>query len=289
MADTGKQGAFAVRMHVLRDLARELAPVQAPVLLVKGAALALTAYPKPWVRGMSDVDALLWPTSLPAVLEAARRAGWETEQLGPARRHTQEVFGEVSMLRHVGRLVVRLELHSHLDKLVERPVSLEALFQASLPLPHLPPLRYPCPEHHVVLLAIHAAGDAFEHRHAVPDIQALASHGLHWERVAATARDWQAATVTWMLLKLARQQAGVDVPQAVLNRLEPSRPRQQLMQAALGSLESPHRNWPGMGLPWIATQATMRDDPAHYAAGIARYAALRTLERAESWAARRNG
>ena len=69
----GAQAAYLLRMHGLQKLDAALgAPsgVALAVLVVKGAALAMTHYARPWERAMVDIDFVVRPGSRGRVLSA---------------------------------------------------------------------------------------------------------------------------------------------------------------------------------------------------------------------------
>ena len=86
---------------------------QQPVILLKGAALALTLYDDPSIRPMNDIDLLVGPAHLTQVVERMRQAGYEERSLGAG--------GDVGYLHHFifsdPATGVRFELHRTLPLL----------------------------------------------------------------------------------------------------------------------------------------------------------------------------
>ena len=84
-----------------------------PVILLKGAALALTLYEDPALRPMNDIDLLLRPENLAAAVQRLRSAGYEERSLGSG--------DDVGYLHHFifddPHTRVRLELHRTLPLL----------------------------------------------------------------------------------------------------------------------------------------------------------------------------
>ncbi len=84
-----------------------------PIILLKGAALALTLYDDPAVRPMNDIDLLIAPDHLLSVVERMRGAGYEERSLSDG--------DEVGYLHHFiftdAMTGVRFELHHTLPLL----------------------------------------------------------------------------------------------------------------------------------------------------------------------------
>lgn len=137
---------LALSYYRTRNLERELLDIirsanAGAILLIKGAALA-PLYPSPALRQMCDVDVVVARSAVGAIASALERSGWH------ARRHrSSEVWehGESGML---------LDLQVPGGKLGNE------IFASAVPHPAFDAdagVLLPRPEHHLVLIAQHAA------------------------------------------------------------------------------------------------------------------------------------
>jgi hypothetical protein len=96
-------------MQEIRHLARALAEVDTPVVLLKGAAYLAGGLPMAHGRLFSDIDILVRSDKLRDVELALLAAGWVAEKLQPYDdRYYREWMHELPPLRHVQR-------HTYLD------------------------------------------------------------------------------------------------------------------------------------------------------------------------------
>ena len=93
-----------LRAHVLEQLSRALTARGERVMLVKGAALALTVYPSPAARPMCDIDLLVPPQRERAVIETLAAAGLEVHE-NPWRPSSREMLGETQLVARACALV----------------------------------------------------------------------------------------------------------------------------------------------------------------------------------------
>jgi hypothetical protein len=100
--------ANQLRMRRLREVEAALHERDIPLVVLKGVALAYSAYPNPGLRPMDDMDLLVRPADVPPAVEALRGAGWSTQIARPAR--VLQVVHGVEMQRDDDRL----DLHGHL-------------------------------------------------------------------------------------------------------------------------------------------------------------------------------
>ncbi len=168
-----------------------------PVILLKGAALALTLYDDPAVRPMNDIDLLVAPEHLMAVAERLRQGGYEESSLGAG--------GDAGYLHHFiftdPVTSVRIELHRTLPLLPNATLS---LFLARTPASDLAGLPFftLAPEAQLLHLASHAVLEHGGEQGAVwiwfYDIDRLLrrwGEEMDWEKTLAWAQqlNWEAA------------------------------------------------------------------------------------------------
>jgi hypothetical protein len=277
----GAQAAYLLRMHGLQKLDEALgAPSGAAlaVLVVKGAALAMTHYERPWERAMVDIDFVVRPGSRGRVLSALREHGF-VEDSSAGRPWSHPFFGETALTLPCGALSVPFELHTTLDKLVARPVDHEAIFTRASPAPGLPRLLLPAAEDHVLLLALHAAGHDFRHAPACADLDLLFARGIDERAVLRRARRWRLTTALFVMLSLLREAGSTHVPDGLLRATEPSGLRRAVVRRYRAHISDPGAPL-RLGWPWVARQTVLRDDLVAWARGVVEYAGTRAVEAA---------
>jgi hypothetical protein len=280
-AHAGAQAAYLLRMHALQKLDSALGAhteTALDVLVVKGAALAMTHYARPWERAMVDIDFIVRPGARDGVLAALVEHGFVVDP-SVERPWSHEFFGETALTLACGAITVPFELHTTLDKLVPRPVDHDAVFARAASAPGRPHLRLPAGEDHVLLLALHAAGHDFRHAPACADLDRLFASGVDEGTVLRRAQQWRLETALFVMLSLLRESGSTHVPDRLLRALEPS----GLRRAAIRRYRM-HIADPGtvlrLGWPWIARQTVLRDDLAAWARGVVDYAGVRAIEAA---------
>lgn len=268
------RAAAMLRAHVLSRVAPILAAEGLPVLLVKGAALALTVYPEPAARSMSDVDLLVRPAHRERVISALARSGLGRPE--PFRRaHSQAFFRETQLVARAGAAELLLEIHTSLDKVVPRPIDEAGLFARAVPAPGLPGLLVPDPLDHLLLVILHAAGHHFDHPAAYLDMELLLRSSVDQEALAARARAWALGTATFAALSALRELGSATVRPEILARLDPGPLRRAALARAARVGES-------LGAAWFLRQAPLRDDLGAFALGLGRYAAARLADQVAS-------
>jgi len=189
-----------------------------PVILLKGAALALTLYDDPAIRPMNDVDLLVRPEHLPEVLRRMRESYAEAG-LAPG--------SDAGYLHHFiftdTATGVRFEPHRTLPLLPERNVGLDWFFAQTQEheLEGIPFLNI-TPEAHLLHVAAHAVLEHGGEQGAVAiwfyDIDQMLRHwgeNLDWEQVIARAQalEWEAALQ--QAIRLARDLFDTPLPRAI--------------------------------------------------------------------------
>ncbi|APR85421.1 Hypothetical protein A7982_10770 [Minicystis rosea] len=264
------RAAAMLRAHVLANVGSILAAAGIEALLVKGAALALTVYPDPAVRGMHDVDLLVRRADHDRAVAALVRGGLEHQRVAD-RPVSASFLGETLLLARAGALSTLVEVHQTLDKIVPRPIDEDALFAGARPAPGLPGLSIPSPEDHALLVALHAAGHDFRHPAAFLDLELLLRRGLDLDVLTARARAWRLETVMFAALSLLRDLGSPSVDGDLVARFEPGPLRRALLRRAAASGEA-------LGAAWILRQTPLRDDLAEWTIGLGRYAAARAVD-----------
>ena len=196
------------------------------VMLLKGAALAVSAYPSFVHRPMADLDILVDPDDVAEAHRLMRATGWiaepsaQPDEAWSAHHHLPPLADN----RGSG---LRIEIHAaplapghafRMDRASLRAAGRAVrLGRATVTVPE--------PHMHVVHAAIHFAwSHCFESGalNAFRDIAVLSTtDGFAWEQVARVARDTRSETSVYWTLRLARRLAALEVPAAVLDALAP--------------------------------------------------------------------
>ncbi len=277
-ARTQARAAYLLRMHALEKLCRALDARGLDVLLVKGAALAITHYAEPWSRAMADVDVVVRPGTRDRVVQALVAGGFVVSA-DAARPLSAELFGETCLTLACGGARVAFEVHTRLDKLVARPIDHAEIFARASLAPSLPRLWLPADEDHLLLLSLHAAGHDFRHAPACVDLDLLLARGPDEEAVLRRARRWKLTTALFIMLSLLREHGSLHVSERLLQATEPHGLRRALVaryRAHVADEGAPLL----LGWPWIARQTLVRDDLPAWTGGLVRYAATRAVETA---------
>ena len=216
---------LALTESALADALAVLDRERIPVMLLKGAALAVAEYGSFAARPMGDLDILVPAPMADAAWNALLAAGWTLELTGGEEFHRAH--------HHLPGLVdprgVRVVLEVHRTLLPSHgPSTVDdaRLWRAARPMrcgPH--EIRVPSPEHQLLHLSVHFAWSHAMIEGAgrtVRDVTAVV-HGddIVWNDfldLAATARAERSAYWT---LRLSQRLGGAQVPPEVLRALAP--------------------------------------------------------------------
>ena len=220
-----------LRSRSLHDRARAslaaLASAGIEVVLLKGAALAATAYGSFAHRPMNDIDILVDLGRAEEARAVLLDAGWMSSHSLPGDDGYRTHHHLPPLIDSLGR-GLRLEIHRDLfppghpfrvtphdvwrDR---RPAALAGIQTFVLE-----------PNQHVLHIAIHFAwshGMRVGAWHAFRDIATLDRIGsIDWAEVVQLALRTRASTCCYWTLRLARAMGGVDVPDEVLLELAPT-------------------------------------------------------------------
>ncbi len=270
-----------LRSHLLEGLAECLKQASLRVLLVKGAALASSIYPQPWLREMCDIDLVVEPGDQDHVVAALRGAGyqqhrWQQRPLSSAQT------GERVMRIKLGETEMPVEVHRQLDKLVARPIDYRQVFDRASASAALPDnLLIPSPEDHFLLVVLHQATSGLRHQAGWIDLELLLRGGLDLDRVLRQAQQWRLSTALYLCMLTLQALRAPSVPASLIAELRPGMIRSAALErcyrvgsypAALGP--------PQLGWRWVFKQTPLRDDTGRWLAGLAKYGVKRVIERA---------
>jgi hypothetical protein len=214
----------ALWLHELEEGLAALASADVPVILLKGAALAVTVYANPAARVMTDLDVLVQRRNVEAALAALARLGWRAGlQVRPGNL---PVYDNEAALFRPGPASAPLELHC---SLLDSP-----FYQARIPMAWFwqtaKPVRvngHPAyvlgPEAEVLYLAAH---QILHHRGAgllwlydLAQIIVRCQAAFDWNELISRAVAYNLVLPLQLTLPQLAADWGVSVPAAALNRL----------------------------------------------------------------------
>lgn len=215
--------------HRLFQVIDLLAANGIPVVLLKGAALALTVYDAFWERPMGDVDLLLRDGDAARARALLRAAGWQNTHAAE-REAFYDDHHHLAPLDDQDGLGMGLELHTRLA-MVGHPFGLDAerVWQGAVRIERKGrTLLVPRSDHQIIHLCLH-----FAWSHAMQgsgwrtfrDLQALTGGPeMDWDGLVALAHETGARTCCYWTFRLASAVGALSVPERVLESLRPPLP-----------------------------------------------------------------
>jgi hypothetical protein len=224
----GRIGGFHAE-HLRERLAETVAALRhagIDVVLLKGAALAHSAYDSFLERPMSDLDLLVPPESATRAHEVAQTVGWNWDRTTfPLSRY--EGHHHRPPLDDAAGTGVRLELHTGIA-LDGHPfaISFDTLkTHGRRTLLGDADAIIPCAEHLMLHEAVHFAWShvlSFGAWRTARDVRVLSAGGmLDWDAFARHAREHRADSCAYWTLTLARFLGGADIPDEILQAMRP--------------------------------------------------------------------
>jgi hypothetical protein len=198
-------------------------------LLLKGAGLAYSAYASLEERPMGDIDLLVRPDVADRAWKLAVENGWRRRK-DVAEERSYEDHQHLAPLEDADGLQIGLEIHIALFT-QQAPFTLPAsgLWERARRITIAgAPALVPSAEDQLVHAALHFAWShemTFGTWRTLRDVERIvATNTLDWTDVVARARAIRGGTCCYWTLRLARELAGVTVPDAVLDALSPRLP-----------------------------------------------------------------
>lgn len=229
-------GPSVTREQELKRVLMALEEVAVPVTLLKGAALAHTAYPYPVLRMMTDTDLWIARECVEDAKAALAPYGYVPGAGAVRPQPLQDALdGETRMYsqRPQSRLV---ELHWRIfaGEWVRYAARIDeaAIWERKVRLEALPAYRLSVEDallHTCVHCAIHHQFGGLGLRPFL-DLAMMAQHWtVRWDVVIARAREWQVCTATWLVLDTLGQLSAEMQDQIPTLALRPSRLRRWLL------------------------------------------------------------
>lgn len=197
------------------------------LMVVKGPAIADHVYPNPTWRPMVDIDLVVRSADWSRSLQVLAECGFEMETTRWSDL-TEELTGQVALLKHVGPHVVAVELHRDLKFLSERlsvrgEVTMDRAWREARPYTSGRGEAVTLsPEDAIAYATTHWAQHHFFSSIWVVDIALMAANGhLNWDKLVRQAHDDGTAHFLWCGLFLAEALFGAHIPPEVLTALQP--------------------------------------------------------------------
>ncbi|MBU0718411.1 MAG: nucleotidyltransferase family protein [Planctomycetes bacterium] len=217
----------AANLHLqseLTEIVRWFNEADVPVMLLKGAALNLTVYPRPDLRPMSDLDLLVRPGDAERALSLLQGHGCRQGLELVRRDFFPEFYHEVELFTGSPR-PARIDLHARpLRPLrVARIMPDDALWDdAQLVQVGDARAAIPRPEAMFIHLAAHAAYHGCARLLWLYDLKRVADayrESLDWELVTRWAGRWRLSLSVLRALEGATEQFGPFAPSVVMDTL----------------------------------------------------------------------
>ena len=232
------------------EIAHALAPLGAPVVLLKGAAYLMAGLPPAQGRLFSDIDILVPKPRLADVESALMLAGFATTHLNPYdQRYYRRWMHELPPMQHVKRLTVLDVHHTIVPETADVALDAAALFRGAVPLADAPPFSVlsPCD------MVLHSATHLFHNEELthglrdLVDIDALLAHfadanPAFWRTLVARAGELDLGRPLHYALRFAARLLGTRVPDDVAAeaaRAAPATPIGALMDRLLDAALQP--------------------------------------------------
>lgn len=235
----------------VRHIAAALAPLNAPVVLLKGAAYVLAGLPAAAGRIFSDVDILVPKSALAETESLLTLAGWMTTHHNAYdQRYYRQWMHELPPMEHVHRRTTIDVHHSILPETARLRPDPARLLEAAVPVDACPTLRVLAP----VDMVLHSMTHLFmndDMSHALRDLSDLDLLLRHfgtdaslWDRLVPRAVELDLARPLYYGLRYTQRLLRTPVPANVLAAARsygPSMPFPAVMDWMwLRALRTPH-------------------------------------------------
>lgn len=230
-------GEWELHGHTLTQLAAALQEVEVTVVLLKGAALALTVYPERSWRTMSDIDLWVQEGDMSAAVSVVQGAGFTVHGKEERPLSLQRLSGGEIQLYRADWAQGLVELHwsAFPGWWLQRVAIVEPrmVWQRRQAIPGLAWFSQLAPEDMIIQIGVHLA---INHQFNMKALQGLTDIALtarrrnvDWQITARRARRWRLATAVYTVLHLLDQLIGAEGVEIALRELQPGRLRRWLI------------------------------------------------------------
>ena len=196
---------------------RQLSNAGVPVLLLKGAALRMTAYRDPAERAFGDIDVMVPAASLEAAVAALAENGYVPESDDRIKLYLEH-YHHLILKKAAGFIV---EVHWALVPVMS-PFRLDAeAFRRdarAIATPGAGEVAVPCAEHMVLHLAQQNMEDGFSQLRRLVDVDRVIASAAEfdWARLDSEAKRMQVQAVLALTLRLAALLLGTTIPRGFI-------------------------------------------------------------------------
>jgi len=241
----------------IKQLSRALIKVDAPILLLKGAAYAAAGLAPAAGRTFSDIDIMAPKAALPDIEKYLMLSGWVSEKLDEYdQRYYRKWMHELPPMKHLRR-GTNLDLHHNIlpetARIQTRP---DLILTAAQPLPGFPNIYIPSPVDQVLHSATHLYHEG-EWEHGLRDLsdldcllRAYASQPNFWQNLIERARELNLTGPLGHALSHTRTLLHTPIPEANARFGNTSGLRRKLMDSVfVNGMASAHPSMrrPGTG------------------------------------------
>lgn len=233
---------FALFRPHLADLLSACAEARLDLLVLKGAALAETVYPRPSLRRFGDLDVLVRRAEAARARTLLESLGYVVEAMSwDDLMHHRAC--QANFFKHTERGSVVIEMHTELINndlfFGQIQVDQEGLWERARAVRLAgAEARTLGPEDQILHLCLHLAGHYLAAPQSLRDIFQVSSvDQMDWPLFVRLARQARAATACFAGLFAAARLLGAPVPPTVLDALAPRAGRRALEQIAAARAE----------------------------------------------------
>lgn len=229
-----------IHQAALKELANRLAAEGIPVIALKGVHLAQSVYPSLGLREMTDIDVLVRPEHLEAVVKVGRDLGYRQHIEIPTALALKTMYELPNLIR--GQ--VGIDVHWRLGRPGDPPaVEPSELWDRAVPSALAGNIAALSPEDALLHVCTHATHPLpFEQGiRALIDVLMMVSQWgptLSWETVVDRAGAWRCERGVALVLTLAHARLGAPVPRWVLDRSGLRRPPSAILDLAIAQATS---------------------------------------------------
>lgn len=237
----------------VRFIQRALAPLGAPVLLLKGAAYVMAGLPAAQGRVFSDIDIMVPKTALAQAESLLMLGGWmTTHHTAYDQRYYRQWMHELPPMEHQQRQTVLDVHHTILPETARLHPDPRLLFDAAVPVAGAPGMLVLCPPDMVLHSMTHLfMNDDMSHAlRDLSDLDLLLRHFGNddgfWPRLVARAAALDLRRPLFYGLRYTARLLGTPIAPAAAAALQAAAPQPALLALMdaiwLRALRSPHRD-----------------------------------------------
>ena len=210
--------------HHLATISEYLAAADIPVLIIKGAALAHTVYPHPYLRPMDDGDILVPRHHAEAAIDVLCDHEWQPFYGSTREALKTYVVNRDHSFNFENKQGTGIDLHWRLCLVMTPDETQQPFWDAAVPFSlGKKPARTLCPTDHLFHACVHGIvwNQVPALRWILDSLLILRKHGsaIEWDRLVAHAKSHQLCLWAFEALNYLRDEFDAEVPTATLDVL----------------------------------------------------------------------